>query len=112
MSAQLKIEFFAGSSIQDAAQEGIRLAKLLTMTVVFDFNEVHVMVHPDHQQIDVVAAFYEALESKSQYKIACGHAGTWERWQIAEREKQRGAIEASKKPAKRTRAAGKQGGAS
>lgn len=71
MSALLNIEFHAGEEIGNACREAIRIANMLRVTVVFQFNGVTVMAKPGACWIELSELWARALVSKQQIKIVC-----------------------------------------
>ena len=72
-SAHLKIEFLAGTDINDACYEAARLANMLGLTVDFNFNGVTVMAKQGIDPQELVELWAVELRSEHQIKIACAH---------------------------------------
>ena len=73
MRAHLKIEFLAGTDIDSACCEAVRIANMLRVTIDFDFNGIEVMAIPDVCPKELAELWAVAMGAKTQIKIACAH---------------------------------------
>ena len=69
-TAQLNIEFLAGTTINDAWDEAIRLCRLLGVKVKFNFNGVSCHAYSTSITKYGVEAYNEALRSNDSHKTA------------------------------------------
>ena len=73
MSATLKLEFLVGTEITDACSEAIRVANLLRLVVIFDFNQVSVMAKPGACPKELSKAVMHEMGSSKTVRIAVAH---------------------------------------
>lgn len=71
----LKLEPFVGSDIKGCAEEAIRLANMLGVTVVYDFNGITVMACPGDDACKTVKKYEKSMPSgkESIFQIITGH---------------------------------------
>jgi hypothetical protein len=67
------VEVSAGTDIETAAEECMRLANKLNVIVDFKFNGVTCMAIPGGDYKNIPINYFEAQESKSVYKLASSH---------------------------------------
>jgi hypothetical protein len=68
---QLTLEAFAGTDIDSACSEAVRLADLLQVVVVFPFNGVTCMARPGDHPDELASVWADELKSSHTYKLAC-----------------------------------------
>jgi len=69
----IKVEFDAGCNIEEAFAESIRLAKLLTVWIEFNFNDVTCIAN-SNGIVDVgVKNYHKEIQKKNRFKFACSH---------------------------------------
>ena len=69
--ATMKIEFnCAGTNLEAAFTEAIRLAKLLNVWITFDFNDIECHADANGSVTKGVDAYRQALDGKLKYKMA------------------------------------------
>lgn len=71
--AHLKLEFLAGTDIDSACVEAVRIANMLRVTADFAFNGVKVMAKPDVCPKELAELWAVEIGSTHQIKIACAH---------------------------------------
>ena len=74
MPLQLRVEAFAGSTIDDTARDAIYLANRLGITVMFKFNSVECMARPGDDP-EKLAMQQQELQNNGEagYKLARGN---------------------------------------
>lgn len=66
----IRMEPFGGSSIADCAVAASRVANLLGVVVMFNFNSVDCMIRPGDDPSGLPEKYDAVLMSKSSYKMA------------------------------------------
>lgn len=70
-NAIFKIEFVAGTDVEDACMDMCKLARKLDMRIETKFNGVTIWARPTDNPLDIVRAFHEELKKPSGiYKLA------------------------------------------
>lgn len=67
----IKVEPFAGTDIDAACAEAVRLANAWGIVVTFGFSGVTCMARPGDSPLDLAAAWAQELKSKHPNKLAC-----------------------------------------
>lgn len=70
MTASLKLEMLAGTSIETAFEEAIRISNILNVFTDFDFNGIHCIGRPNGSVTKGVELYHKALRDESTYKYA------------------------------------------
>lgn len=69
----IEAKVLGGESIDHAAHYAIQLANRIQCDVHFQFNGVTCMAMVGHSPADLVRSWFDAKDSKSQYKLATSH---------------------------------------
>ena len=69
-NATLTVDFLAGSNIEGAFKEAIRLATILEVFIEFRFNDVKCFASPNSNAAMGVIAYNKALKDNESYKFA------------------------------------------
>jgi hypothetical protein len=68
--ATLKIEFSAGTNIEDAFAEAICIASILGCYTTFMFNDVRCLASPEGLTTNGTKAYYESLKMDATNRFA------------------------------------------
>ena len=63
-TAELKVSFVVGTSIEAAFEESMRLAQMLRVVISFDFNDVKCHAYPNGTVNEGVESYKSALKTK------------------------------------------------
>lgn len=70
-AAELKVTFVIGTSIEAAWEESMRLAQMLRVVILFDFNGIKCSAYPNGTVSNGVKSYKSALKTKigSAYNV-------------------------------------------
>lgn len=71
----LKVEFMAGTDIDEACKEMCGFADFAGCTIEANFNGVHVWANRGDNSKDLVRAYRRELSSDAPYKLATARGG-------------------------------------
>ena len=69
--ATIKMEFIAGTTIENAFEEAIRIATILGVWCQFDANGVTCLADSSGKVKKGVEEYKDQIKSEASYKIAC-----------------------------------------
>jgi hypothetical protein len=69
----IEAKVLGGEGIEDTCRRALALATRIGCDVHFKFNDVNCMAIQGHDPKDLIASWWEAVDSKTCHKIAVSH---------------------------------------